>query len=246
MSGGGIPGTDRSEGVGAAVRRRSGGGPAVVGPAAIATPGPPGARATCKRAGSKKRIAAGIGTVWVDRWHAASTSTRRHGGASRKGRVDMSDTKTSTKRSSSAKTSANVWSEGERAAMQESARERKKAARLSPAEERAEGEADVQAKIAEMPEDDRAIAARIRELVLETAPDLVPRTYYGMPAFAKDGKVICFFQPKAKFKVRYSTLGFQPDASLDDEAMWPVAFAITRLTAANEKRIAALIKKAAS
>src|SRR5437870_12238194 len=145
----------------------------------------------------------------------------------------MTDTKTSTKRSSSARTSRNVLSEEERAAMQETIRERKKAAKLSPEEQRAAGEADVQAKIAEMPEDDRAMAARIHELVLATAPDLVPRTFYGMPAYAKDGKVICFFQSKSKFKVRYATLGFQPDAGLDKEKMWPVAFAVTGLTPAN-------------
>lgn len=158
----------------------------------------------------------------------------------------MADSKTSTKRSSSAKTSGNVWSEVERAAMQESARERKKAAKLRPEEERAAGEAEVQAKIAEMPDDDRAMAARIHELVLTTVPDLVPRTYYGMPAYARNGKVICFFQAKSKFKVRYSTFGFQPDASLDEEEMWPIAFALTSLTVANEKQIAALVKKAAS
>jgi surface antigen len=102
----------------------------------------------------------------------------------------MADTKTSTKRCSSARTSRNVLSEEERAAMQETIRERKKAAKLSPDEERAAGEADVRAKIAEMAEDDRAMAARIHELVLASAPELVPRTFYGMPAYAKDGKVI--------------------------------------------------------
>jgi uncharacterized protein YdhG (YjbR/CyaY superfamily) len=96
-----------------------------------------------------------------------------------------------------------------------------------------------------MPADDRALAARIHEIVIATAPELVPRTYYGMPAYAKDGKVICFFQAKSKFKVRYATLGFQPDALLDDGDMWPAAFAITNMTAANEKRIAELVKKAA-
>ena len=157
----------------------------------------------------------------------------------------MADTKTSATRRSSAKTSGNVLSEEERAAMQETIRERKKSAKLSPEEARAQGEADVQAKIAEMAGDDRAIAARIHELVRETAPDLVPRTFYGMPAYAKDGKVICFFQAKSKFKVRYSTLGFQPDARLDDEEMWPVAFALTSLTPAGEKLVAELVKKAA-
>lgn len=157
----------------------------------------------------------------------------------------MADTKGSTKRTSSAKTSGNVLSDEERAAMAETIRERKKAAKLTPKEARAAGEADVQAKIAEMAEDDRAIAARIHDLVLATAPDLVPRTFYGMPAYAKDGKVICFFQAKSKFKVRYSTLGFQPDARLDDEEMWPVAFAVTGLTPAVEKRMVELVRKAA-
>ena len=157
----------------------------------------------------------------------------------------MADTKTSTKRSGSAKTSGNVLSDEERAAMQETIGERKKAARLSPEEARAAGEADVQAKIAEMPEDDRAIAARLHELVLASGPGLIPRTWYGMPAYAKAGKVICFFQAKSKFKVRYSTFGFQPDASIDEGEMWPVAFAVTSLTAAGEKRIAELVKKAA-
>jgi uncharacterized protein YdhG (YjbR/CyaY superfamily) len=157
----------------------------------------------------------------------------------------MANTKASTRKSSSAKASGNVLSDEERAAMQETIRERKKAAKLSPEEARAQGEADVQAKIAEMAEDDRSIAARIHELVRATAPDLVPRTFYGMPAYAKDGKVICFFQAKSKFKVRYSTFGFQPDARLDGDEMWPVAFAVTRLTAATEKRIAELVKKAA-
>jgi uncharacterized protein YdhG (YjbR/CyaY superfamily) len=159
--------------------------------------------------------------------------------------MDMADTKTSSKRSSSATASDNVMSEVERAAMQETIRERKKAAKLSPEEALVQGEADVQAKIAEMAGTDRALAERIHEIVLATAPELVPRTYYGMPAYAKDGKVICFFQAKAKFKVRYSTLGFQPDARLDDGEMWPVAFALTSLTAATEKRIADLVKKAA-
>jgi uncharacterized protein YdhG (YjbR/CyaY superfamily) len=129
--------------------------------------------------------------------------------------------------------------------MQETIQERKKAAKLSPEEARAEGEADVRAKIAEMAEADRVLAERIHEIILATAPTLVPRTFYGMPAYAKDGKVICFFQAKAKFKVRYSTLGFQPDARLDEGEMWPVAFAVTSLTAAGEKRIAELVKKAA-
>jgi len=145
-----------------------------------------------------------------------------------------------------AKSTTKVWTDEERAAMQESARERKAASkRMSPEEERAAGEAEVRAKIAELPEPDRSMAERIHELVAAAAPAFVPRTYYGMPAFAKDGKVICFFQPKSKFKVRYSTFGFQPDARIDDGPMWPVAFAVTELTAAVEARIVELVKKAA-
>jgi uncharacterized protein YdhG (YjbR/CyaY superfamily) len=157
----------------------------------------------------------------------------------------MTDAKTSTSRSRSTNTSGNVLSEEERAAMKATVRERKRAARMTPEEASAAGEADVQAAIAEMPEDDRAMAARVHELVRATAPDLVPRTFYGMPAYAKDGKVICFFQAKAKFKVRYSTLGFQHDARLDDGEMWPVSFALTSLTPAGEKRIVELVRKAA-
>lgn len=158
----------------------------------------------------------------------------------------MSDTRTSAKRSSSPKASGDVFSEEELAAMQDTIRERKRAAKLSPEEARAAGEADVQAAIAKMAQEDRAMAARVHELVLSAAPDLVPRTFYGMPAYARDGRVICFFQAKLKFKVRYSTLGFQPDATLDDDAeMWPTAFALMKLTPANEKRITELVRQAA-
>ena len=153
----------------------------------------------------------------------------------------MADTKTNTK------SKAKIWSDVEKAAMQESARERKTASKRSPEDERAAGEADVQAKFAEMAPAEREMAERIHAIVQETVPDLVPKTYYGMPAYAtpgKDGKTICFFQPASKFKVRYSTLGFQPDAKIDDGNMWPIAWAVTKLTAADEKKIAALVKKA--
>jgi uncharacterized protein YdhG (YjbR/CyaY superfamily) len=139
-----------------------------------------------------------------------------------------------------------IWTEEERAAIQESARERKKQAKLSPEEEREAGEQEVQAKIADMSEPDRTMATRIHTLVLEAAPALVPRTYYGMPAYSKDGKTICFFQPASKFKVRYSTFGFQPDANIDDGEFFPVAFAVTELTPAAEARIAELVKRAIS
>jgi uncharacterized protein YdhG (YjbR/CyaY superfamily) len=160
-------------------------------------------------------------------------------------RSAMPTTKTSTAKSGGTKSTTTLWTDEERAAMQESARERKKASKNDPATERAEGEAEVQAKIAEMPKDEGAMAARIHELVTSAAPSFVPRTYYGMPAYAKDGKVICFFQAKSKFKVRYSTFGFQPDARIDDGEMWPVAFALDKLTPGAEKRITELVKKAA-
>jgi uncharacterized protein YdhG (YjbR/CyaY superfamily) len=158
----------------------------------------------------------------------------------------MADTKTTSKRTRAARTAApNVWTDEERAAMQESARERKAASRRSPADERAEGEQEVRAKIAEMPEPDRGLAERIHELVTASAPGLTPRTYYGMPAYAKDGKTICFFKPASKFKERYATFGFETRARLDDGEMWPVAFAVMKLTAGVEARIAELVKKAA-
>jgi uncharacterized protein YdhG (YjbR/CyaY superfamily) len=147
-----------------------------------------------------------------------------------------------------AKQATKVWSEEERAAMAESARERKTSAKLSPEELRVQGEADLQASIAKMPPDEQSMARRIHALIAAAVPALAPKTYYGMPAWAtegKDGKVICFFQNKSKFKVRYSTVGFQPDARLDDGAMWPVAFAVIELTPPVEARIAELAKKAA-
>jgi len=130
----------------------------------------------------------------------------------------------------------------ERAAMKERARELKAASRGPRA--KADGERDVLAKIAEMPPADRAMAERIHALIKAAAPELAPRTWYGMPAYARGGDVVCFFQSGAKFKARYATLGFSDKARLDDGAMWPTAFALTELTAAGEARIAALVKKA--
>ena len=141
-----------------------------------------------------------------------------------------------------------VWTEEERAAMQASARERKASSKRSPDEERAEGLQDLEASIAKMPADERAMAERIHAIVTAAVPSLVPKTYYGMPAYArerKDGKVICFFKNKSKFKVRYSTFGFQPDASLDDGEMWPTEFAVIKLTPSVEARISDLVRKAA-
>ena len=158
----------------------------------------------------------------------------------------MTPTKPTAAKRSAARNAAKPWSDEERAAMQASVRERKAAAGRGSGDERAEGERDVRAKIAEMPTADRVMAERIHELVTATAPSLVPRTYYGMPAYAREGKVICFFKPASKFKVRYSTFEFQPDARIDDGVMWPVAFAVTELTPASEARIAELVKQAVS
>jgi len=160
----------------------------------------------------------------------------------------MPGTKTSRKPRESAGKGANIWTDEERAAMQSSARERKAAAGRTPAEQRAEGLLDLRESIAKLPADDRAMAERIHAIVTKAMPALQPKTYYGMPAYAregKDGKVICFFKPKSKFKVRYSTLGFQPDATLDDGKMWPTEFAVIELTPSVESRIADLVKKAA-
>jgi uncharacterized protein YdhG (YjbR/CyaY superfamily) len=141
-----------------------------------------------------------------------------------------------------------VFTEAERAAVAATAKERKAASGRSPAEERADGLRDLQDSLAKMPADDRAMGERIHEIVSAAVPALVPKTYYGMPAYAtegKNGKVICFFKPKSKFKVRYSTFGFQPDARLDDGEMWPTEFAVIELTPAVEQRIGDLARKAA-
>jgi uncharacterized protein YdhG (YjbR/CyaY superfamily) len=158
----------------------------------------------------------------------------------------MKDTAKPVKSTTSTEETTGGFTDEERAAMRERAREAKAAARRGPRATAADGESELLAKIAEMPEPDRVMAERIHAIVMAGAPSLAPRTWYGMPAYAKDGKVICFFQAASKFKVRYATFGFQPDAGLDDGAMWPVAFALTELTAADEARIAALVKRAVS
>ena len=132
----------------------------------------------------------------------------------------------------------------ERAAMKERAQELKAEARAS--KNRADGERDLLAKIAEMPGPDRALAKRVHAIVKASAPSLSPKTWYGMPAYAKGGKVVCFFQSAEKFKSRYATFGFSDEANLDDGSMWPTSFALKELTAADEARIGALVKKAVS
>ena len=128
----------------------------------------------------------------------------------------------------------------ERAAMKERAREQKAEA------QKANGERDVLAKIAEMSEPDRAMAGRLHEIVKAGAPDLSPKTWYGMPAYAKDGKVVCFFQSAEKFNTRYATFSFSDKANLDEGAMWPTSFALKELTATEEAKIGALVKRAVS
>ena len=150
------------------------------------------------------------------------------------------DTQKRAKRSTARSKSATVLTAEERAAMKDLVQERKAAARGE------DGESAVLAKIAEMPGPDRAMAERLHAIVKTSAPSLSPKTWYGMPAYAKDGKVVCFFQSAAKFKARYATVGFSDKANLDDGNMWPTAFALKELTSAEEKKIAGLVKKAAS
>jgi uncharacterized protein YdhG (YjbR/CyaY superfamily) len=139
------------------------------------------------------------------------------------------------------------FTDEERAAMKERAQELKASGRRGSRAAKADGEGEVLAKIAEMPEADRALAERLHALIKASAPDLAPRTWYGMPAYAKDGKVICFFQNAGKFKTRYATLGFSDQANLDDGTMWPTSYALAaELTAADEARIGALVRKAVS
>ena len=133
---------------------------------------------------------------------------------------------------------AESWTKEERAAMKERARE------LKASKDRAAGEADLLAKIKEMKGSDRKMAERLHEIVTTSAPDLWPRTWYGMPAYAKDGKVLCFFQSAQKFNSRYATFGFSDEANLDKGSMWPTSFALRELTPADEATIASLVKKA--
>jgi uncharacterized protein YdhG (YjbR/CyaY superfamily) len=136
------------------------------------------------------------------------------------------------------------FTDDERAAMNERAQELKAQARRGPRADKAGGESDLLAKIAEMPEPDRAMAKRLHEIVKASAPDLSPKTWYGMPAYAKDGKVLCFFQSAQKFNSRYATLGFSDKANLDEGAMWATSFALKELTATEEAKISALVKRA--
>jgi uncharacterized protein YdhG (YjbR/CyaY superfamily) len=157
----------------------------------------------------------------------------------------MPTTTKPAKRTLAAAKASKVFTEEERAALVEVAKERKTQARRAKGG-KGDGEADVLAKIAEMPEADRKMAERIHALVKEAAPELTPKTWYGMPAYANaDGKLICFFLAAAKFKSRYATFGFEETANLDDGTMWPASYALEKLTPANEAKIVELVKKAA-
>jgi uncharacterized protein YdhG (YjbR/CyaY superfamily) len=157
------------------------------------------------------------------------------------------DKQKSAKRTTATNKKSNGFTDEERAAMKERAQELKAEARRGRGKKgKADGERDVLAKIAEMKGLDRAMAQRLHAIIKETAPELAPRTWYGMPAYAKEGKVVCYFTAASKFKERYATFGFNASANLDEGNMWPTSFALKELTPAEEKRIAALVKKAVS
>jgi uncharacterized protein YdhG (YjbR/CyaY superfamily) len=158
----------------------------------------------------------------------------------------MKDTQKSAKSTTATGKKSKGFTDEERAAMKERAEELKAEARRGPRARKADGESAVLAKIAEMPEPDRALGERLHAIIKASAPALSPKTWYGMPAYAKDGKVVCFFQSAQRFNSRYATFGFNDAANLDEGTMWPTSFALTKLTAADEARIAALVKKAVS
>ena len=156
----------------------------------------------------------------------------------------MKDTRKSAKSTTAADKTSEGWTDEERAAMKERAKELKATTRRGPREKKADEESAVLAKIAEMPESDRVMAERLHAVIKASAPALSPKLWYGMPAYAKEGKVVCFFQAAQKFKSRYATFGFNDNANLDDGTMWPTSYALTELTAADEARIGALVKQA--
>lgn len=158
----------------------------------------------------------------------------------------MKDTEKSAKNTGAADEKFDGFTDEERSAMKERAQELKASARRGPRAAKADTESEVLAKIAEMEAADRVIAERLHDIVKANAPALSPKLWYGMPAYARNGKIVCFFQGAQKFKTRYATLGFNDQANLDEGTMWPTAFALTELTAADEARIGALIKKAVS
>jgi len=158
--------------------------------------------------------------------------------------ITKKETQKSTESTTATGKAYKGFTDEERAAMKNRAQELKAEARAN--KKKADGESDVLAKIAEMQEPDRAMAKRLHAIIKASAPTLSPKTWYGMPAYAKDDKIVCFFQSAQKFNTRYATLGFSDEANLDEGALWPVAFALKELTATEEARISALVKKAVS
>ena len=156
------------------------------------------------------------------------------------------DTQNSTKSTTATGKKSKGFTDDERAAMKERTKEQKAEARRTPRADKADGETDVLAKIAEMPQPDRAMGKRLHEIVKASAPALSPKTWYGMPAYAKDGKVVCFFRSAKKFNSRYATFSFNDAANLDEGAMWPTSYALKELSATEEAKISALLKRAAS
>jgi uncharacterized protein YdhG (YjbR/CyaY superfamily) len=157
----------------------------------------------------------------------------------------MNTTQKSAKSTTGRETTSETWTDEERAAMKERAKEMKAKTGRGSRAKKADGEADVLAKIAEMPKSDRVMAERIHAIIKASVPALAPKTWYGMPAYAnKDGKVVCFFTAADKFKSRYASFGFNDDANLDEGTMWPTSWAMTKLTPADEAKIGALVKKA--
>ena len=158
----------------------------------------------------------------------------------------MKDTQKPAKSTTATDRTSERFTDEERGAMKERLQELKAAVRRGPRADKADGESAVLAKIAEMPEPDRTMGERLHAIIKASAPALSPKTWYGMPAYTKDGKVVCFFQSAEKFKSRYATFGFSDEANLDEGAMWPTSFALKELTATEEARIGALVKKAVS
>ena len=158
----------------------------------------------------------------------------------------MKDKQKSAKSTTATRKRYEGFTDEERAAMKDRVQEQKVSARRGPRADQADAESDVLAKIAEMAETDRTLGERLHAVIKASVPALSPRLWYGMPAYAKNGKIVCHFQSAQKFKTRYATLGFSDEAHLDEGAMWPTAFALTKLTAADEERIVALVKKAVS
>jgi uncharacterized protein YdhG (YjbR/CyaY superfamily) len=193
-----------------------------------------------------RRHASNPGATWHDLEDGDTMSMTTEVLAMAERKPAKKDTRKSAKSATPIDKKSKGFTDEERAAMKERAQELKAEVRRGPRAVKADGESAVLAKIAEMPESDRAMAERLHAIIKASAPTLSPKTWYGMPAYAKDGKVVCYFQSAQKFKSRYATFGFNDTANLDEGAMWPTSFALKALTATEEARIGALVKKAVS